>query len=528
MKKSAGIAVGVIVVLGALGTAGAWYTGKQLPSVLEASIKQANEEMAKALPAVGINVSIELLSLDREFFSSNARYRIKFSGPQDGELPSNLEWVVNDRIEHGPFPLSRLKAFKLMPVMASSNYALEQSPELEKWFAATNGVSPLNGQVSLGYDRSVSGTLELEPLQLPLDESTHLGFSGLTLDIDSSADGRAVSGRGQMASLKVTSSRSDAPMSIEFKDLSLDSDLNKGSSEFYLGSNEVRLKTIALSFGSDNKPLLLKDVVQRDETSENGDLLAARYSYDVGMISYDGRDIGSSQMVWSLKNLDSKALQSMIALYGDLMQADWQYQKTSSATGMPELSAEQEAKLKADLQQLLAGKPGLALEKLAFKTANGESSLKLALDIGNPASLDLPAPELAKQLVSQFDAKLVVSKPMIGDVVSAQAAISGQTDQEAIAGQAQMMTEMASGMLLATELATLQGDDIVSSLHYVNDQVDFNGKKMTVEEFVGMALAMGGGLGGGLGAPALDDEAPALDEQLPEEDEASAGDAEQQ
>src|SRR5690606_11070610 len=117
--------------------------------------------------------------------NSNARYRIKCNGSLDGEEPQQMELVINDRIEHGPFPLSRIKSLKLMPVMATSNYALESSPALEKWFAATKGASPLEGQVSLGYDKSVGGTVRLNQAQLAIDEESSLEFSGLHIDFDS-------------------------------------------------------------------------------------------------------------------------------------------------------------------------------------------------------------------------------------------------------------------------------------------------------------------------------------------------------
>lgn len=492
MKKIAGSAAGVIVAIAALSTAGAWYTGQQLPAVLDASIKQANEEMAKTLPAVGISMSVELLSLERALFSSDARYRVTFSGSLDGAEPSKLEWVVTDHIEHGPLPLSRVKALKLLPVMATSNYALERSAELEKWFAGSQGGAPVNGQVSLGYDRSLSGNLNLQPLNVALDEKTSIDFSGLTIDFDSSANAEKIAATGAMERLKVTSQlATEERLNLEFKGLSIDSQTRKGSSGFYLGQNEVRMQLIELQVG-ENAPILFKDFSQRDETSESNQQLSARYSYDIGMISYQGNDIGSSQMLWSVKNLDAVALQSMIELYGELIQAG----KVDSATGMPELTDEQALRFKTDVEQLLAGKPGLALEKFSFKTANGESSFSLALDLNKPLSFELPAPELAKQLIAQLDAKLLVSKAMIGDVVGVQAAIGGETDKALIAEQAAMMTEMASGMALGSELAVLQGEDISSSLHYADDLVTFNGKAMTPEQFFAIAMAGGGGLGG--------------------------------
>ena len=317
MKKSAGIAVGVIVAAGALGTAGAWYTGNQLPAVLDASIKQVNADMAKTLPALGLDVSVELLSLDRHFFNSDARYRVKFNGSLDGETAQQLEWVISDRIEHGPFPLSRLKALKLMPVMATSNYALESNPALEKWFAASKGVSPLEGQASLGKDQSVEGTVRLNPLQVALDEDSNLDFSGLTVDFDTSAGAKEIDASGLMESVKISSKlpSSGEPMTIEFKGLTLNSQTAKSASDFYLGQNEVKLQVVEVKVG-EAAPVLLKDFVQRDETSEADGKLAGRSTYNVGMVSYQGHDIGGLEMISSVKNIDAAALQSMLGRTG--------------------------------------------------------------------------------------------------------------------------------------------------------------------------------------------------------------------
>ncbi|MFG0382414.1 YdgA family protein [Pseudomonas sp. zbq_18] len=506
MKKIAGIAAGAVLAIAAIGTAGAWYTGQQLPGVLDASIKQANAEMASSLPVLGLSASLELLSLNRQFFSSEARYRMVFT--VEGEP---VELIVTDHIEHGPFPLSRLKQAKLLPVMATSNYELEHNEALAKWFAASAGKSPLSGQVSLGYDRAVTGTLQISPLEAVLDERTSLSFSGLDVDFDSTADAMAIKASGAMGNLRINSrlESTDQPLTIELKGLSLDSQTEKGASDFYLGRNEVRLQRIEV-LADEGATVVLRDLVQRDETSETDGKLAARYSYDVGMISYRGHDLGAAQMQWSLKSLDGAALQSLVGLYGELMQSGGQQPETSGDSAVPSLSEAQQAQLMAAVDKLLAGNPGIALERLAFKTASGESSLSLSLELNKPESFELPPAELAKQLIAQLDAKVAVSKAMIGDMVGLQAAIAGETDQQAIAQQASMMGDMAGGMAQATELARLEGDNIVSTLHYADDNVEFNGKSMTVEEFVAMAFSTGSGLGG-LGAGDMHEEESELD-----------------
>jgi uncharacterized protein YdgA (DUF945 family) len=110
--------------------------------------------------------------------------------------------------------------------------------------------------------------------------------------------------------------------------------------------------------------------------------------------------------------------------------------------------------------------------------------------------MDLPPVELGKQIVALLDANLTLSKPMVQDVAALQAQIGGVTDPKAIEQQSQMASEMISGMAVGTQLATLVGTDIVSKLHYANNEVTFNGQEMTVEQFIGFVLGKFGAVNG--------------------------------
>ena len=59
-----------------------------------------------------------------------------------------------------------------------------------------------------------------------------------------------------------------------------------------------------------------------------------------------------------------------------------------------------------------------------------------------------------------------------------------------------MASEMVSGMAVGTQLATLEGNDILAKLHYANNEVTFNGQKMTVEQFIGGVLGKLGAVSG--------------------------------
>lgn len=117
------------------------------------------------------------------------------------------------------------------------------------------------------------------------------------------------------------------------------------------------------------------------------------------------------------------------------------------------------------------------------------------LDLTKPASMDLPPDQLVRQLIALLDINLQVSKPMLVDLLSLQAQADGQTDAKVIVDQATATSDMFASMAVGTQLAKLDGTNVVSKLHYANNQVEFNGQKMTVEEFVGFVMGKLGGAG---------------------------------
>jgi uncharacterized protein YdgA (DUF945 family) len=107
--------------------------------------------------------------------------------------------------------------------------------------------------------------------------------------------------------------------------------------------------------------------------------------------------------------------------------------------------------------------------------------------------MDLPPDQLTQQLIALLDINVKVSKPMLVDVFTVQSQLDGQTDAKLIADQAAATADMFGSMAVGTQFAKLDGNDIVSKFHYANNQVEFNGQKMTVEEFVGFVMSKIGG-----------------------------------
>ncbi|MBA1201409.1 YdgA family protein [Pseudomonas capeferrum] len=485
MKKSVGILCGLAIAIAVVTTAGAWYTGKQLPRELDNSIARANQELVKALAGVGGSATIELTSLDRHLFTSTAHYRIKVKDVQAGELPVSFELAAVDKIEHGPFPWSRVKSLKLMPVMAAGNARLERTEATASWFAAANEQSPLRVHSSLGYDGGVTSELELLPLKVDEANGNKVDFTGLRLRVNGDRDGKAVKIEGEAGRLDLTLiDQMQLPVTLQFNGLTIGGDLSRTDHDsLYVGSLDLGLAEARITQGHQQKLLLIKGLEQNNLYGADGDKMHGRLEYKIGDITYDNRPVGSGHMLFTFKDVDMTALQSL----NDWYQTRLPEFREAAAAGqvLPniDMGPEERAKVQADLQKMLAAKPQVALEDLSFKTAKGTSRFNLIVDLGNPASLDLPADQLTRQIIARLQAKLSLSKPMIGDLATLQAFLQGQTDAQAIARQSGQAGEMVGMMAVQSGMARVEGDDVKADLHYADGQVDFNGKKMSVEEF---------------------------------------------
>lgn len=492
MNKSAGVLLGIVVAIGAISAGGAWYTGTKIEGVLNNAVTNANKELQTAMAGSNGTASLELVSLERHTFTSTAHYRLKGEGELFGDAPVELLFV--DHIEHGPLPFSRLVSLKWLPVMATSNYELEKNPATEKWFAATKGAAPLKGVTNIGYDESTTSTIDLLPLETALDAQSSLKFSGLTMNISASAQAQKVKADGYMDSLKlVTVAEDQAPVQIELNGLTLASNLAKSSFGYYTGANTLELTNSKTTFGTKQSVLGVKGFEMKNLTEESGSNASGRADYKVDEVTLNDKKIGSANLAFSLKNLDIPSTMSLMQIYQTKLQPYEKAAAEAAEAGLPapelNLTEAESAQVKADLQKLLAAGPQVALENLSLKTANGESRANLVIDLTKPQSMDLPPDQLAKQLIALLDLNIVVSKPMLIDLLSVQAQLDGQTDAKAIVDQASGATDMFSGMAVGSQLATVEGTNVVTKLHYAANQVEFNGQKMTVEQFVAFLMS---------------------------------------
>ncbi|ENA33457.1 MULTISPECIES: YdgA family protein [Pseudomonas] len=475
MKKAAGIAVGVALVVGAVAVGGAWYTSTQLEGALNQAIDQTNAQWAKTLPDQSAHM--ELVSLDKGLFKSTAHYRIVLPGSGLG-LDTPIEVLMVDHLEHGPFPASRLASFKLAPVMASSHFALESSPSLQAWFTAANNAVPAYGTAVIGYDQQVNGTLTLQPFELNEDER-HVAFAGATLGFKTDLELKRYQLDLSADSLVLTSpTKNGAMVSTTLKGMRVTADRSLGQSGLYTGRSDLGLQSMQIQ-GDTLPPVVMRDITAQDNLQEHGLRLADTIHYTLGGMTVDGKEVGSGRMSLSFRDIDAAALQGMATTYSQYAE---RVQIDPETQQMPAMLPEERARMQSFGSTLLAANPVVTLDELSFKTAHGESRFNMAVNLTRPAEYDHLSPaEVYQQMISRLDMQLRLSKPMIADLL----ALKNDPSQDVAdaAQDAKAAGEAIGDMAASSQMARVEGDDIVATLNYADQMVDFNGQKMTPEQF---------------------------------------------
>lgn len=488
MKKSA--LVGIVVALGAVWTGTAWYTGQKAEAFVKQAIEDSNVELKKVADKWGINAVAELVSFDRGVFSSVSRYRIKFTTPAaEGKPAQERDVVFVEHLSHGPLPLSNLKAGKFVPAMVASDFALEETEAVKEWFAVAKGAVPLSGHYSVSYGKDITGKFDMAPVEVAKD-ATKLVFAGMKGDFDfaTSTKHGVISLASDGLELSGPSDNSDIT-AMALKGITLTSDMKPASNDMYVGSQKLTFKDWTIT-SKEKPPVQFKDTSIAADLTENGTAMGAKLAFDFGMINVQAKDMAGLKLTLDAQNLDSKSLKVL----NDVYEASSRRMLQSKGEQQtPEFTDEEKALLKTNLEQLLAGNPTLAVSPLEVRTANGTSTFNLNLALAKPAQLDGEFSDMLVEALRKLDAKLVLSKGNLADLMAIEPQTRGVPAEQAVQtakGQAEMVGTMATAM----GLGKVENNNIVTYLNYADGQVDFNGKKMPLQQF--MMMVMGGVMGG--------------------------------
>lgn len=487
--KLTGIALGVIAAAGIAGVGGAWYTGGRIEADIQERLAQAQQAIAEQqIP--GLQLSLQLDSLQRGLFASDATYLLQISVP-DGAA---VELRVEDHIEHGPFPPSRLSAGQLAPVMSFNQLRLANTPAVQDWYAMAGNQVPLHAVVTTRYDGSFDGRMIAESLTVSGEDGSSLQTTPLSIDMRGSADGETVTVDGHMPTATFTGTSQAGPVKASFNNLRMQSDVARSASGLYLGRNHMGLESIILEAMGD-KRVELRDLRHDDNSQEVGGFLDVTSRQQLGAVLYNGQKLGALELAISAGRLQAEPLQALSEQAQEMQRLALSGESTRAL----------KKQIKASLEEVLKGQPELGVDRLALSTANGEAVISLGVALDHPGDLNRSPDQLLMKLIRQLNLRIDVDKAMMQDAMLMKAVVDPSVDNAMLQQDAGMMVEMVSGMLQDMQFATLKDDRLTTSLAYADGMVDFNGRKMPLMQFAAMMQNMAAsmpmpGMGSGMGA----------------------------
>lgn len=487
MKK---LALAVAVPLALIGAATV-YTSTQVESTARDAVDQANLKLRQMNIGAGADVSLTMLSFDRGLLSSEARYQIDFEAPDDEGNTQQYSVLLQDRLEHGPFPVSRLARGRLMPVAAQSHVQLERTPLTEKLFEAAGDEAPLIGEVTIGYDGRQHGELRSAAFNIEDAEGT-LRVSPGSVTFEAAEDATSFSMEGELKEIELNlTGESGKPVRMSIRGVSMSGDKAEDANGFALGPSALTVERMDIQAG--DAPAVVIRKASFDESLGLGSRgLDQTAAYRVGELEAQGHTFSNITLAFSLRHLEEASLKALVDSYKAMLENG-----ASQEDAIANMTEAQQSELQMQAMQLLEHKPTLALDEFGFQTVNGAARLALVLDLQSPNADAFTPDAMATSMLAALKADAGIDKALVRDIASL--IVKHQQGDEpnpaALQQETDAATDLFSGMALNTGWFQLQGDHLASSLHYADDKVTLNGRDMSVQEFIGFAFGSAQGAG---------------------------------
>jgi uncharacterized protein YdgA (DUF945 family) len=508
MSRTPKVVVAVVVVAGVAWTAASWYTGKRAEDEVRQRVADANTRLQTSFPGMGTKA--EIVSYERGVFSSAAQFRVTFLGPAgtDGK-PAQEDVLLNEKIYHGPFPFDLLRAGHVAPAMASTTFDVAENDLTKPWFAAAKG-SPASGSAVIDYGGNAKGVVVFQPVDSVNVHGVTVKFSGSTLNVAVPANSKGGKVDGGFESLSIKTSDPESPLQVDVGGVTLASDMHEGKSGLQLGTSQLSVRQAVIT--PKNVPAVtLNGYVQKTAVDEGDTGLSGKVDYQVNMVNVGGKDMAGVQVSLAASNLAPDAVKSLANVYSRMLsRASSQPAGANGTPELPEMSPEDRAQAMSALQAMLASKPSISIDPVLVNNSKGQGRFTLKLDLAQPPASAQSIDQVVAQTIRMLDVKLDVSKALLASLLSQGMQLHGEDAAKADT-EAGQQADLAGMMASSSGFAAVNGADIVSSLHYADNTVDLNGKKMPLQEFAGMVFAAA--LGGPGGPPDEDDDDDDQDSQ---------------
>lgn len=480
MKKSTGL-VTLVVVLAAAYGGSTWYTGKKTEALVGEKVAQFNTLAAEQMQQMGMNETVVMNVVDyqRGVFSSTARYTLTLT-PADAQ-GQPLELTFDDKISHGPLPMSALAMGNFTPVAALSHSTLVKTKDTEGWFKLTGDKTPLWADSLVGFDGAVDSNVHFEAIKHQGDE-IKVEFSGGQLRTKAGGKSKDIVVTGSFPKLFVDDI-SEEPLKLEASNFIMDfkqtGDINvNGNQVGKLSVDDVKMQSAETEGITFKQIAVNSDAVTKDSISDT------KVSYLLTDLVFEDKvKLGSVELVMGFDRVYAPAISAISKLISDTkVQDDLEAVDGPTAQKVMELAL-----------QALEHKPVLRIEPLRWYTEAGESKANLRMEFQKPNATQqelLESPELWVEAIPAAQLDVLISKPMLRGLAAEMDKAEGLSAEEGNAAMLDMVLDAAVAPYAESKMLNNDENSISTTIKYNGqDRVfDINGQRFTSEQLLGLVL----------------------------------------
>ncbi|MCO8050570.1 MULTISPECIES: YdgA family protein [Proteus] len=507
MKKSL-VAVGVIVALGVVWTGASWYMGSKIESRLQEETKLANVQLAQLAKTAqfGADIKLEIRDYKKGVFTSNADFAVVISKDaseivedQDKKVE---EIIFTTDIDHGPFPLSDLARFNLVPKLAAMNNTLVNNDTTKELFKLTKDKSLFDIHTSLAFDGAVSGEAKLNPIDFAENGGT---VKTTPLTIEFSSDKTATNFTTAVKGDQVVVTK-DGEETFTIKNIAGSVAGTKVNNDQYL-FNEQLLSFAEITHTSKEKAsdFSLKDFSLTTKSDIKDKLFNISQTYYFKSLNVAGLEFGAGKFGYSIDKADPDAMLLLTKVYNNSL-LPWNKNHFDNSEMV-------EQAVRDVLEKGLV----FRIDEASLTNKSGASKLTFNLDLNafNVKTLEnqekSPA-ELFNYLFKNIDFNIDLSLPMLAEFRNTtqyldaaryqETALTDEEKKEIEAATAtdieQLKTELQQNInqisqdekdALPLMLLAQDGKALSMKLNYAADKFTMNGKTYTFDEFMEVTQA---------------------------------------
>ncbi|MDL4915073.1 MAG: YdgA family protein [Enterobacterales bacterium endosymbiont of Blomia tropicalis] len=484
MKKT-NVAVGVIVALGVIWAGAAWFTGKQLETHMDQLVQNANTQLNAYAPNSRLKISYQ--DYQRGVFSSQTKLVIQATSQTEDNslLKPGQSIVFNEKISHGPFPFAQLKHGNLIPSMASVHTELANTNAVKKLFELTNNHSLINAETRIGYSGATDTALKVLPIDYQnVQSGERAATNGGVLNVSIDSKGDSVSLDSDIGSVALTSKNEmGQPVLFTLNNLNVSGKTHLSPEGVRIGDQAIDVEKVNASINGQDALTLLKLKGTSSFDNHSGKI-GGNIDYHVASVQLQQQDFGQATLKMKLSQFDAQAVKTFSDNYNA------QLQDLLNQQGLADDPIRYQAGVHTillnNLPTLLKGSPSISIAPLSWKNDKGESTFNLTANFNDPATVSGEPQSLSTmidRILKTLDGKLIINMPMATETMRHVGLAEGYQAEDAqkLADQ-QVKGLAAMGQMF--RLTQQQDDNIVTTLQYARGQVNMNGNKMTLEQFM--------------------------------------------